>query len=324
LHESIKRWCSQVLGGAQCVSSPTSEEDKFNLTYRLKVVDTVNFNAGYTYANRRADVANFLANAGNYALSTAVSGSALNAGNFQGFVAYPYASRNQNVGKAGVNWQMTQNLDLGLNGRYSYDDYDATLGVQNGQSAGVNVDATYSYNENGSVAAYWSWQNGQRKLSSGAVNNGLAAFTPSQAIAPRNIWNNKLNDNSHSFGLLAKQGGLLDGKLEVIGDMSYSLDTSSYSTQVPYDAACGSFAVLTCGGVSPIKNELISLKLTGNYKILDKGKLSLSYLYQKLNSSDYFYNGYQFGYTPNRVIPTGLQEQSYTANVVALSYSYAF
>jgi MtrB/PioB family decaheme-associated outer membrane protein len=324
LHESIKRWCNQVLGGAQCVSSPASEEDKFNLTYRLKVVDAVNFNAGYTYANRRADVSNFLANAGNYAVTTAVSGSALNAGNYQGFVAYPYASRNQNVGKVGVNWQVTQKLDLGLNGRYSYDQYDATLGVQNGQSAGVNADATYSYDDNGSVSAYWSWQNGQRNLSSGAVNNGLLAFTPSQAIAPRNIWSNKLDDNGHSFGLLAKQGGLLNGKFEVIGDMSYSLDTSSYSTQVPYDPTCGTLAVLTCGGVSPIKNELISLKLTGNYKILDRGKLSLSYLYQKLNSNDYYYNGYQFGYTPNRVMPTGLQEQSYTANVVALSYTYSF
>jgi len=65
------------------------------------------------------------------------------------------------MGKAGVNWQVTQKLDLGLNGRYAYDDYDATLGVQNGQSAGVNVDATYSYTENNSVSAYWSWQNGR-------------------------------------------------------------------------------------------------------------------------------------------------------------------
>ncbi len=324
LHESLKRWCNQVLGGAQCVASPASEEDKVSLTYRLKVIDTVNFNAGYIYADRRADVANFLANAGNYAITTAVSGSAFNAGNFQGFVAYPYASRNQNVGKAGVNWQVTQKLDLGVNGRYSHDDYNANLGVQNAQSVGVNIDATYSYNEDGNVSAYWSWQNGQRNLSSGAVGNGLAAFTPSQIIPPQNIWTNKLNDNSNAVGLLAKHSGLLDGKLEVIGDLSYSLDTSRYSTQTPYNATCGSLATLTCGNLSPIKNELISLKLTGNYKILENGKLSLTYLYQKLNSNDYFYNGQQFGYTPNRVMPTGLQEQSYTANVVALSYNHSF
>ena len=154
-------------------------------------------------------------------------GSALNAGNFLGFVAYPYASRNQNLGKAGVNWQVTQKLDLGLNGRYTYDDYNATLGVQNGQSAGVNVDATYSYTENGSVSAYWSWQNGQRNLRSGINATSGATYNPalgSQIVAPTNIWTNKLNDNGHAVGLLARHGGLLNGKLEIIGDMSYSLD----------------------------------------------------------------------------------------------------
>jgi hypothetical protein len=154
----------------------------------------------------------------------------------------------------------------------------------------------------------------------------VATYTPSQTIAPVNIWNNKLDDNSQAFGLLAKQGGLLDGKLEVIGDMSYSLNTSTYTTQVPYSTAvpCASTASLTCGTLSPIKNELISLKLTGNYKVLTNGRISLTYLYQKLNSNDYFYNGQQFGATPNSLMPTGLQPQSYTANVVALSYNYSF
>ena len=325
-HESIKRWCDGVVGGAQCVASPSTEEDKIGLTYRLKLVDTVNFNAGYNYANRRADTANFLANAGNYASTTAISSSALNAGNYLGFVAYPYASRSQNMGKVGVNWQVTEKLDMTVNGRYSYDDYNAALGVQNAHAASVNVDTTYSYTDNGSISAYWSWQNGQRNLSSGATGNGVATYTPSQTIAPVNIWNNKLDDNSQAFGLLAKQGGLLDGKLEVIGDMSYSLNTSTYTTQVPYSTAvpCASTASLTCGTLSPIKNELISLKLTGNYKVLTNGRISLTYLYQKLNSNDYFYNGQQFGATPNALMPTGLQPQSYTANVVALSYNYAF
>ena len=176
------------------------------------------------------------------------------------------------------------------------------------------------------MSAYWSWQNGQRNLTNGLNPTPANLALGSQAFSPVNIWSNKLDDNSQAFGLLAKQAGLLGGKLEVLGDMSYSLNTTTYATQVPYNTAvsCSSSASLTCGIVSPIKNELISLKLTGNYKVLENGKLSLSYMYQKLNSNDYFYNGQQFGYTPNRVIPTGLQEQSYTANVVALSYSYKF
>jgi hypothetical protein len=93
---------------------------------------------------------------------------------------------------------------------------------------------------------------------------------------------------------------------------------------VPYNANCASTTSLTCGTLSPIKNELISLKLTGNYKVHKNGKVALAYIYQKLNSNDYFYNGQQFGTTPSALMPTGLQMQNYGVNVVALSYSLAF
>ena len=317
-HENINRWCNGVIGGAQCVSSPTTNEDKMNLNYRLKALDDVSFNAGYTYANRKAtNDPSFRANAGSYDPTLgAVSHSALNAGNFLGYIAYPYANRNQNVGKAGVNWQVTQKLDLGVNGRYTYDTYDATLGVQNGQSAGVNVDTTYNFTENSNVSAYWNWQNGQRNLRSG--NNG------SQISAPTNIWTNQLEDNSQTVGFMGRHGGLFNNKLEFVADLSYALDTTTYSTQVPYDSACGTTAKLTCGNLSPIRNELWMLKLVSNYKVLKDGKVSLTYLYQQLNSNDYYYNGQQYGYTPNALMPTNLQQQSYAVNVVALSYSYGF
>ena len=319
-HESIKRWCNGVVGGAQCVSSPASNEDKMNLAYRLKALDNVNFNAGYTYANRRADNdPSFLANAGNYASTTAVSSSALNAGNYLGYIAYPYANRNQNLGKAGVTWQITQKLDLGVNGRYTYDTYDAKLGVQNGQAAGVNVDATYNYAENSNVSAYWNWQNGQRNLRSAASGNGA-----SQIVAPTNIWSNKLNDNSNTVGVMTRRGGLFNGKLDLIGDLSYSLDTTRYSTQVPYNGNCGLSTTLTCGALSPIKNEMWSLKLTSNYQLYKNGKLSLTYMYQKLNSNDYYYNAQQVGYTPNSLMPTNLQMQNYAINVIGLTYNHSF
>jgi len=233
-----------------------------------------------------------------------------------GFIAYPYASRNQNMVKTGVNWQVTRKVDLSVNGNYKYDDYSATLGVQNGRSAGVNVDAAYNYEENSSVSAYWSWQKGERNMRNGS--NGT------QTVASTNIWTNQLEDNSNTVGLLTRHGGLMGGKLEILGDFSYALDTSAYSTQVPYLATCGNANTLSCGDLSAIKNELISLKLTGNYKVHKNGKVALAYIYQKLNSNDYFYNGQQFGYTPNRVMPTGLQQQDYTVNVVALSYNLAF
>ncbi len=317
-HESIKRWCNGVQGGAQCVSSPASNEDKMNLTYRLKALENVNFNSGYTYAIRRADNdPNFLANAGSYSITGAgVSNSALNAANYLGYIAYPYANRDQNIGKAGVNWQITQRLDVGVNGRYTYDNYDASLGVQNGKSTGVNVDTTYNFTDKSNVSAYWNWQNGQRNLRSG--NNGT------QVVTPTNIWTNQLDDNSQTVGIMGRQGGLFNNKLEFIGDLSYAIDTTSYTTQVPYDSACGATTKLTCGALSPIKNEMWTLKLIGNYHIYKNGKLSLTYMFQKLNSNDYFYNDQQTGYTANGLMPTNLLMQNYAVSVVGLAYNHSF
>jgi len=308
--DHIRRWCNGVVGGAACLASPSSDEDKIGLSYRLKAIEDVNFNAGYSFATRNADFNDiYQANTGDYEEN-------LNSQNKLGFVAYPYDSRKQHVMKTGVNWQVTRKLDLGVNGRYTVDDYNATLGVQKGHSAGVNVDATYSYAENSSVSAYWSWQNRERDLRSG--------FDGSPLTAPTQIWTNQLTDTGKAVGLLTRHGGLMGGKLEIIGDFSYALDETSYSTQVPYLSTCGNANTLSCGTLSAIKNELLSFKLSGNYKVHKNGKVALAYIYQKLNSNDYFYNGQQFGFTPNRVMPTGLQEQDYTVNVVALSYLYSF
>ena len=316
-HEYIKRWCNDVVGGAECVSSPSSDEDKLGLTYRLKANDSVKLNVGYAYAERRADFAqSFLANTGNYAITTPVilagnSHTALNAGDYAGFVAYPYSSRKQNIVKGGVNWQATEKLDLGFTARYSLDEYAATLGVQDGQTASINLDATYSYSENGSVSAYASWQQSERELRAQAAN-GVT-----------NIFTNQLKQDSASVGLNTKHA-FMGGKLELLGDLSYSLDKSHYSTQVPYTPTCGAATVLTCGDTPDIKAELVAFKLTGSYKIDKRSKVALVYLYQNLTSNDYYYNGYQYGYTPNRVVPTNEQAPNYEVSFLGASYVYSF
>lgn len=324
-HEYIKRWCDDyAISGANCLVNPSNDEDKLGISYRLKAREDVSFNAGYTYAKRDAD---FEGNA-----ITPLAGldtltpDDVNALNYPGFIAHPYAKRDQHLVKAGVNWQATEKLDLGLSGRYAYDDYHATLGVQNGHTAGINLDATYAYTENGSVSAYASWQNSERKFKSGAAGLGADNEASSYAllVAPTNIWSNRLEDDSNAIGVNAMHKGLMGGKLEIIGDLSYSLDKSKYSTKVPFQPTCGTPALLTCGSTPDIKNELITLKLTGNYQVNKYGKIALGYIYQRLDSNDYYYNGYQYGFTPNRVMPTNEHEPDYSVSVATVTYIYTF
>jgi len=263
--ENIKRWCNNVVGGAQCVASPSSSEDKLGLTYRVKASENVKLNAGYIYENRRADFDHgFFANIGdphNTAARNAVNAPAtVNAGDQLGYLAYPYASRKQDILKAGVNWQASEKLDIGLNGRYSNDKYDAALGVQGGDTSSVNFDATYAYNANSTVSAYASWQNSQRDLRNGL--NGTAV------LAATSIWTNQLKEDSNAIGLTTKHTGFMGGKFELLGDLSYSLDKSHYSTQVPYlsSPACTDPTILSCGDTPDIKARLLTFQLTGTYK----------------------------------------------------------
>ncbi len=309
--EAIKRWCNSVADGFQCVASPSSNEDKLGLTYRLKASDNVKLNAGYAYARRRGEFdPAYVANTGDRGAAT------INGGDRLGYVGHIFASRKQDIWKAGVNWQASDKLDVGLNGRYSNDKYDATLGVQDGQTTSINLDATYSYSENSSVSAYASWRNRERNLRNGL--NGTAT------VAPTSIWTNGLKEDSNAIGLNTKHSGLMGGKLELRGDLSYSLDKSRYSTQVPYLATCSLATTLTCGDTPDIKSRLIALKLTGTYQVDKSSKVVLAYLYQKLNSDDYYYNGLQYGFTPNRVMPTNQQAPNYSVNMIAASYIYSF
>jgi MtrB/PioB family decaheme-associated outer membrane protein len=308
--EKIDRWCDGVVSGKQCVASPSSDEDKLGLTYRARANDSVQVNFGYAYAKRNADFDHtFLANT--------ASAPAVNAGDRLGFIAYPYASRKQDIYKAGVNWQPTEQLDLGLNGRYSKDAYEATLGVQQGKTSSVNLDATFSFTEKSSASFYASWLNSDRDLRSG--NNGNATTT-----APTNIWTNALKQDDLSIGINTKHTGLLAGKLDLIGDLSYSTGKAGYSTLVPYNLSCGTATVLTCGSLPDIKSDLTTLKLAGIYSVDRNAKVGVSYTYQRLTSNDYYYNSYQYGYTPNRVMPTNEQAPNYSVNVVTASYIYSF
>jgi hypothetical protein len=117
---------------------------------------------------------------------------------------------------------------------------------------------------------------------------------------------------------------LLGGKLEVLGDVSYSLDNSKYSTQVPYLTTCGAVTVLTCGDTPDIQTKVLTVKLVTSYQVVKSGKITLGLVHQQMTSSDYFYNGEQYGYTPNRVMPTNLQAPNYVINVGSVSYSYLF
>jgi predicted porin len=245
-----------------------------------------------------------------------------------GYVGYFDASRKEQVVKAGINWQASDKMNVGLNGRYVDDKYDATLGVQKGHAWSLNLDTAYAYSFNGSVAAYLTTQRRQRDLLSSA------AHLPLGPILADTLWSNHLDDDSDTLGFNFKQKGLLAGKLELSGDLSYSLAKTRYSTNgsgctditVCYGEIAPADQVLSLisGDLPTIKNETTRLKLTGTYQLDKASKVALTYLYKKLKSEDYFYGAYQLGNTDPSVLPTNQLAPSYSVNLIGVSYIYSF
>jgi MtrB/PioB family decaheme-associated outer membrane protein len=351
--EGVERKCSNfAVGGGtpayapgtNCVIAPSTQEDKLGASYRYKVSNDLNLAAIYGYGNRkttfdqnaRASMIGFDGNVivnGSNAATSIPGVSGLNAGEFRGFNPFFEENRKQNMLKLTANWQAADDVSVGASARYTDDKYDSTYGVQKGTAWSLNLDTTYNYRENGSLTAYLTQQertrdmtNAQRALTS---TPGAASAT-AVAIPAGSTWTNTLKDTDTTVGLNFRQGGLMADKLELTGDLTYSLAKTAYSTVLNYSTTttggltCADPSIYTCVPLPDITSRMIQFKLSGTYTIDRESKFALGYLYRSLRSEDFYYNGLQYGATPTSVLPTNQTAPSYVVNVVWASYIYTF
>jgi MtrB/PioB family decaheme-associated outer membrane protein len=326
--EQIERWCNDPLSNSataaaksvapagyytvnSCVQVPFSNEDKLTVNYRKRTADDVSFNAGYGYAVRSATV-----NASFY------NPMQSNSEGFEatGYRAYFDASRQEQTAKLGADWQANEKLNLGVSGRFTDDLYpDSLLGVQHGNKLSANLDATYNYSDNISWSAYSSFEHRYRTLSNASTINAVT-------LNGTNVWTNDLLDDSSTLGLNYKHKGMMGGKLTVVSDLTYSMDTTRYSTTQAYSTTCANPAAAgpTCGNLPSIANEMWEFKISGTYQVDKASKVRVGYVYQDLKSNDYYYNAYQTGYTPTSLLPTDQQSPSYTSHSLLAAYIYTF
>ncbi len=143
-------------------------------------------------------------------------------------------------------------------------------------------------------------------------------------------WSNYLRNADTTLGMNLKQTGLMGGKLELLTDLTYSLGTSQYQTNLNYYTTttlgldCNAPTILSCGALPIIRNSMLQFKLTGTYKIDKSAKVMVGFIHQSLKSDDYKYNAYQYLSTPTGVMPTNETSGSYAVNVVSATYQYDF
>jgi hypothetical protein len=156
----------------------------------------------------------------------------------------------------------------------------------------------------------------------GTVSSGVIGL-PAGAY----VWSNSLKDKDLTIGINIKQSDLLSGKLEVKGDLTYTRGQVNYDTEYVTAGAgqyCSAPSLKQCGALPSIINNQLTLKLTGDYKLDKQEKITTAYQFQRLKTSDYYYNGYQTGNTPNSVLPDNQQSGAYNLYVIAATYTYSF
>ncbi|MGZ3157957.1 MAG: MtrB/PioB family decaheme-associated outer membrane protein [Burkholderiaceae bacterium] len=351
-YENIRKWCNGVAGAlapnpavvgaiagnvdspanADCVIVTASAENKLGVNYKFKASDELKLNAGYSYARRMASFDHNALTPLNDQAGANGTGI-VNASNYKGYNAFFDTSRIQEAVKAGANWQAAERLNFAVNAKHTRDRYlDGALGVQNGYSTSLNMDAAYGYSESGTISAYASLQQRERNMISGASGLGATdnATNYSALVAPQNIWSNRLTDSDQIIGLNLVQKGLMHNKLELLGDLSLSVGRTKYHTDVPYyvptatGPSCSSPTVLSCGDTPEIYSKTVQLKVAAKYQLDKKSKVVFGYLFQKLSTNDYYYNVYQYGYSSSTMLPTNQQSPNYTVNLFAATYVYTF
>ena len=122
----------------------------------------------------------------------------------------------------------------------------------------------------------------------------------------------------------------MGGKLEMMADLSYSLGTSNYATVLNYSTSttggvlCSDPRIFSCGALPDVRAELLAFKLNAAYRLDKRSQLALGYVFQKLNSSDYYYNGLAYGQTPNTMLATNQTAPSYEVQLLGVSFLYNF
>ena len=356
VHEDMKRWCNNLAyaaasavgtapvggyaaspAGANCDVVTSDYEDTVSVNYRGKAGSDLNYNAGYSFADRQSTYDHNAYTA----LNNQTPGNQVglvNASDMVGFLAGYEASRLESVIKGGVNWQADDALTLGVNAKYIQDSYpDSTLGIQSGHSGSVNFDVTYAASESSVHSVYLSYQSRDRSELDGQGGSTLTTnyYSPSM-LAPTNIWQNSLTDQSVTLGYAMTQKGLMTGKLDIKGDVSLSVAQSQYNVRLnpgytsgsgaslTTPATCASAAILACGDLPSIYYNTFDLTLKAKYQVDNRSKFILGYQYQQLLSSDYVLNTYQYGYTPTTAMPTNQQAPNYAISVVTAAYIYNF
>jgi MtrB/PioB family decaheme-associated outer membrane protein len=195
--------------------------------------------------------------AGNNALAQSLYGNVNRISELAALRRFNMADRDRSKLRSSLDWQANERLGFQAGIDYNGDNFaNSQFGLNNAQSAAINLDATFAANENTTMGVFLSSEE-QRSKNSGnslatnsagtgsssyvgqatntaivdnescGVVNGVALNTialrnQNNRIDPCNNWSANMRDRIDTVGLNYRQKGLLSGKFDFSAELLYS------------------------------------------------------------------------------------------------------
>jgi hypothetical protein len=277
-----------------------------------------------------------------------------------GFRRYYVADRDRNHVHAEFDWNAKDKFSLQGTGEFDDDNYPSTkLGLKRRTWWATTLDASYTASEDLVADLFYTYDN-QRHFSAGNAygSNSTATFVGQagdtalggpcySTVATRNAsakidpclnWVHNDRDKIDTVGFTLRRKNLAARKLELASEVMYtrartrnSVVGGSYvnnslalaAPAPPLPSGTPSVFYIPAADYPLVRNDQISVAPSATYTISKSAKLQGFYWYQRLMSSDWRYQGLQYG-TKTNFLPTSEEAPSYEVHVAGLSLTWMF
>jgi hypothetical protein len=290
----------------------------------------------------------------------ALYGSRNNLNEIPGFRRFYVADRDRNHAHAEFDWLAKEKFSVQGTGEFDDDDYlNTKLGLKRRTWYAATLDASYTASEDLVADVFYTYDN-QRLFSAGDAygTNSTATFqgqagdtvvagpcfttvaakNASAKIDPCLNWVHNDRDKIDTAGLTLRRKNLAAKKLELASEFVYTRARTrnaavggSYvnnplalaAPAPPLPSGTPATFFISAADYPLIRNDEISVRPSATYTISKSASLQGFYWYQRLMSSDWRYQGLQYG-TKTNYLPTSETAPSYEVHVAGLSFNWVF
>ena len=272
-----------------------------------------------------------------------------------GFEQFFLEDRTRDKLRSQLNYQASDAVTVQATLDYNRDHYPAQYGLKEAKSWVFGLDGAVAVDEKVSFTLFYTYEDMKTSMASLAIARGLsttilvphvsgppcAAYTnvantlpADYATDPCREWSQSQGDRVHTLGVTGRYKGLLAGRLELMGELTYSRARTPisvtggtyYGNGVPNSPTANFF--IGAESFTDITSELTQLRLSGLYALDKRSAIRVTYMYGRLKSSDWQYDAYAQSALGVLALQTylgpGIVSPNYNVNVVGVSYIYRF